>query len=136
MGAAPSTDPACVWDGDGITVTVVTDHDLRARIRVVGRLSGSRAGLLHSCLNAHLRGGGRHAGLDLSDVTSIDDNGLAVVLAAHRAYRRLRGTLIVAYVSPDVRRMITAHEADRELLIDARADLPPLPDTPVEDVAG
>jgi anti-anti-sigma factor len=136
VGAVPSSDPSRGWRTEGLTITVVTDPDLPARIRVVGELTGDRVDLLHDCLNTHLRSGGRHAGLDLAGVTSISDDGLAVVLAAHRAYRRLRGTLIVSSVSPDVRRLITATEADRELLIDARADLAPLTDTPIRDVAG
>lgn len=131
MGSARSDDSSRVWAGHGLTITVTTDPDLRSRIRVAGDLTRASADVLRDCLVTQLRDGGRHAGLDLSAVIAADAAGLAVLLDAHRAYRRCRGTLIVLRVSPAVRRLITDGHADRELLIDARADLPPLVEKPV-----
>lgn len=133
MSSAQSAGSSSVWAGHALTVTVTTDLDQRSRVRVAGELTGGGAALLRDCLTAQLESGSRHAGLDLSAVSVADDDGLAALLDAHRAYRACRGTLIVASVSPEVRRLVTTSHADGELLIDARADLPPISELPTHD---
>jgi anti-anti-sigma regulatory factor len=92
--AAP-TQPASggAQDDDLSVVTVVSD-ELRATVRVTGRLSAATCCLLTSVLATHARAGRRYLRVDLSECTVADRAVLAPLRSHHAEWGEAGGLLV------------------------------------------
>jgi anti-anti-sigma regulatory factor len=90
---------------------------LRASVDVSGKVGRDAAALLEQVLDDHQRAGRRFVRLDLRTVTSMCREALTVVLRAHEALLRRRGTLVITGVDERVAGMLEAGDPERQLFL-------------------
>jgi anti-anti-sigma factor len=119
MAQIESAGPGQCWDGFGLTLTVTKADAARASLRLAGDLDIASARLLTACLETQLAHGRRFIRMDFSGLAFVDSAGLDAVVAAHHAFLRKRGTLILIGVRGTTRRVVQLLCLDQVLLIAA-----------------
>jgi len=97
-----------------------SDHDLSAVVTLSGSLDRSSASSAREMLR-EARSDGRLV-VDLSEVDSIDDAGVGVLLGIAHAHREHCGALVLTGARPMVRAALEAVGAQRVLIIVASVD--------------
>jgi anti-anti-sigma factor len=95
----------------------------RAEIQVIGHLDAYWAPHLGAALNDTVRQGSHEISLDLSQVDFMSSAGLGVLVACHKQLQAIRGTLVIASASDQVRRLITLSGLE-DMLLSAKEPAP------------
>jgi anti-anti-sigma regulatory factor len=101
------------WEKRGV-VTRKFDAT-RASLGATGALNSATAGVVAVAVNEHIAAHRRYVRLDLSDVTSVDDEAVAVLAEIHSRLLAERGTLILTGVDPGLEMVLAG--ADHAFLM-------------------
>lgn len=86
----------------GLEVATVSGDELRASVRVAGRLEQSTVALLSSVLRTHMTAGRRYLRVDLAHAEVADSAVAAALLEAHTAVEAMGGMLVFENAGPRV----------------------------------
>jgi anti-sigma B factor antagonist len=96
---------------------VVTEHDGRAEVHLVGDLDISTAPLLREGLLSVLTGGSCDIVLDMGRLGFIDSTGLSVVVAAFKRAREDGREVVLRNPTPPTRKVLEISGLDRVMRI-------------------
>ncbi|HEY7047217.1 MAG TPA: STAS domain-containing protein [Jatrophihabitantaceae bacterium] len=85
--------------GQTLTLTVTT-HNHHVVAHATGHLDRSTATLLEAFVEHEIRRGYRHISVDLDQVSSVDEDGLAALRQTHESLHALGGHLDVRGIDP------------------------------------
>lgn len=93
----------------------VNEHT--ASVTVTGRLDAGNAEIMKETLMQLIDGGAIHLIVDLADVPFIDSAGLAALVSALKATRRLGGNVVLSGVQPQARTVFSLTMLDQVFTI-------------------
>lgn len=102
-----------------VTITIHTKqvNEGCATVALVGRLDASNAQTLKESLEQLINGGVTHLVVDLSQVPFIDSAGLAALVSALKATRRVGGYVMLSGVQPQARTVFSLTMLDQVFAI-------------------
>lgn len=99
------------------TIHIEQIHDHCASVTLAGRLDAGNAQLIKEALQQLIDSGATHLVVDLAQVPFIDSAGLAVLVSALKAVRRVDGTVLLAGVQPQARTVFSLTMLDQVFAI-------------------